>query len=180
MCENLTRYTHTHNNFLWFASKLGLASRSFYSGHDRNISSVSFMPNGDYIVSSSRDKTIKMWETDTGWAAGCFCATKKYEDSWHGTSYYSHIRVLVDIAWKLSLVIATGCGWFVWMTMALSLPVRATTRYSTPSPIKHSSPSSLQALLSRPVISLCCSCRRCACGLSPQPSARLSCVNTNM
>jgi WD40 repeat protein len=47
-------------------------------GHDHNVSrciyttidtifntgpfSVAFLPTGDYVVSSSRDKTIKMWE----------------------------------------------------------------------------------------------------------------------
>lgn len=35
-------------------------------GHDHNVSSVAIMPNGDYIVSASRDKTIKMWEIQTG------------------------------------------------------------------------------------------------------------------
>ena len=35
-------------------------------GHDHNVSSVSFMPNGDFIVSSSRDKTIKLWAVATG------------------------------------------------------------------------------------------------------------------
>jgi len=31
------------------------------AGHDHNVSSVTFMPSGDFIVSASRDKTIKMW-----------------------------------------------------------------------------------------------------------------------
>ncbi len=35
-------------------------------GHDHNVSSVAFMPSGDFLVSSSRDKTIKMWEVATG------------------------------------------------------------------------------------------------------------------
>ena len=54
-------------------------------GHDHNVSSVAFLPTGDYVVrfqlfrsvnknsewshhqvSSSRDKTIKMWEVSTG------------------------------------------------------------------------------------------------------------------
>ncbi|KAF4526318.1 hypothetical protein B566_EDAN015471 [Ephemera danica] len=35
-------------------------------GHEHNVSSVCFMPGGDFIVSSSRDKTIKMWEVATG------------------------------------------------------------------------------------------------------------------
>jgi platelet-activating factor acetylhydrolase IB subunit alpha len=35
-------------------------------GHDHNVSSVAFMPGSDFIVSSSRDRTIKMWEVATG------------------------------------------------------------------------------------------------------------------
>lgn len=38
-----------------------------FSGHDHNVSSVAIMPNGDHIVSASRDKTIKMWEVATGY-----------------------------------------------------------------------------------------------------------------
>lgn len=36
-------------------------------GHDHNVSSVTFVPQGDFIVSSSRDKTIKIWEVATGY-----------------------------------------------------------------------------------------------------------------
>lgn len=35
-------------------------------GHDHNVSGVAFMPNGDFVISASRDKTIKMWEVATG------------------------------------------------------------------------------------------------------------------
>lgn len=35
-------------------------------GHEHNVSSVAFMPRGDMLVSASRDKTIKMWQLDTG------------------------------------------------------------------------------------------------------------------
>ena len=35
-------------------------------GHDHNVSSVTFLPSGDSILSCSRDKTIKMWEVSTG------------------------------------------------------------------------------------------------------------------
>ena len=34
-------------------------------GHDHNVSSVTFTPSGDHIISSSRDKTIKIWEVST-------------------------------------------------------------------------------------------------------------------
>lgn len=37
-----------------------------FAGHDHNVSSVTFVPIGDYILSSSRDRTIKMWEVSTG------------------------------------------------------------------------------------------------------------------
>lgn len=39
----------------------------FLAGHDHNVSSVAIMPNGDHIISASRDKTIKMWEVATGY-----------------------------------------------------------------------------------------------------------------
>lgn len=34
-------------------------------GHDHNVSSVTFTPSGDHIISCSRDKTIKIWEVST-------------------------------------------------------------------------------------------------------------------
>lgn len=37
------------------------------TGHDHNVSSVAFLPSGDFLVSASRDKTIKMWEVSTGY-----------------------------------------------------------------------------------------------------------------
>jgi platelet-activating factor acetylhydrolase IB subunit alpha len=36
-----------------------------FSGHDHNVSSVTFTPSGDHIISCSRDKTIKIWEVST-------------------------------------------------------------------------------------------------------------------
>lgn len=36
-------------------------------GHDHNVSSVAFVPAGDYVLSASRDRTIKMWEVATGY-----------------------------------------------------------------------------------------------------------------
>ena len=35
-------------------------------GHDHNVSSICFMPSGDFLLSASRDKTLKMWEVATG------------------------------------------------------------------------------------------------------------------
>ena len=39
-------------------------------GHDHNVSSVIFTPQGDFLISSSRDKTIKFWEIATGCVNG--------------------------------------------------------------------------------------------------------------
>ncbi len=36
-----------------------------FIGHDHNVSSVTFTPSGDHIISCSRDKTIKIWEVST-------------------------------------------------------------------------------------------------------------------
>jgi platelet-activating factor acetylhydrolase IB subunit alpha len=36
-------------------------------GHDHNVSSVCFTPSGDHVISASRDKTIKIWEVNTGY-----------------------------------------------------------------------------------------------------------------
>ena len=37
------------------------------NGHDHNVSSVKFVNSGDFIISASRDKTLKMWEIATGY-----------------------------------------------------------------------------------------------------------------
>lgn len=55
----------THTCILYWLSLLFLLF-VFKTGHDHNVSSVTFLPSGDYLVSSSRDKTIKMWEVATG------------------------------------------------------------------------------------------------------------------
>ncbi len=35
-------------------------------GHDEIVFSVAFSPNGQYVLSGSRDNTLKLWEVDTG------------------------------------------------------------------------------------------------------------------
>ena len=35
-------------------------------GHDHTISAVKFLPGGDFLMSASRDKTIRIWEVATG------------------------------------------------------------------------------------------------------------------
>lgn len=47
-------------------------------GHDHNVSSVAFMPGGDYIISGSRDKTIKMWEVASGYCVKTFTGHKEW------------------------------------------------------------------------------------------------------
>ena len=50
------------------------------------------MPNGDHIVSASRDKTIKMWEVATGWVRGKAFIISQYHRSHtdlHWCNFYS-------------------------------------------------------------------------------------------
>ena len=36
-------------------------------GHDHSISSARFLPSDDFIVSASRDRTIRVWEVASGY-----------------------------------------------------------------------------------------------------------------
>lgn len=47
-------------------------------GHDHNVSSVSFVPAGDFLLSASRDKTIKMWEVATGYCVKTFTGHREW------------------------------------------------------------------------------------------------------
>lgn len=50
---------------LWDFSQTYECIRTMH-GHEHSVSGVCFLKGGDFIVSSSRDKTIKMWEVNTG------------------------------------------------------------------------------------------------------------------
>jgi len=36
-------------------------------GHEHEVSCVEFMQGGDFLLSCSRDQTIKMWDTNSGY-----------------------------------------------------------------------------------------------------------------
>lgn len=41
-------------------------------GHDHSVSSIRFMPDGENLVSASRDKTIRVWQVSSGYVVvGC-------------------------------------------------------------------------------------------------------------
>lgn len=42
------------------------------TGHEHNISKVKFAPSGDHIITSSWDKTMKVWEVRTGFCLKTF------------------------------------------------------------------------------------------------------------
>ena len=46
-------------------------------GHEHNVSGVIFTPSGDNVISSSWDKTIKVWDTNTGF---CIATLQGHED----------------------------------------------------------------------------------------------------
>lgn len=35
-------------------------------GHDHSVSSVRFLPSDDFIVSASRDRSIRVWDASNG------------------------------------------------------------------------------------------------------------------
>lgn len=41
-------------------------------GHDHSVSSVRFMPDGETLVSASRDKTIRVWQVSSGYCIKTF------------------------------------------------------------------------------------------------------------
>jgi WD40 repeat protein len=47
-------------------SKQEASIRATLKGHTESVTSVAFSPNGKFIVSASRDKTIKIWDAETG------------------------------------------------------------------------------------------------------------------
>jgi WD40 repeat protein len=49
---------------LWETTS-GCLVRTF-EGHEKQVNSVAFSPDGQYIVSGSQDKTMKLWETASG------------------------------------------------------------------------------------------------------------------
>ena len=50
---------------LWNAIDEYKNTKTLY-GHDHSVSSVRFMPGDDYIVSASRDRSIRIWEVANG------------------------------------------------------------------------------------------------------------------
>ncbi|ENN73068.1 hypothetical protein YQE_10306, partial [Dendroctonus ponderosae] len=54
-------------------------------GHDHSVSSVAFIPTGDFVVSCSRDKTIKMWEVSTGYCIRTYTGHREWAA---GNSYW--------------------------------------------------------------------------------------------
>lgn len=49
-----------------------------HQNHNHSASSVAIMPNGDHIVSASRDKTIKIWEVQTGYCVKTFIVYREW------------------------------------------------------------------------------------------------------
>lgn len=49
------------------------------NGHEHSVSSVQYINNNDYILSGSRDKSIKLWEVATGYCKKTFSGA---HDEW--------------------------------------------------------------------------------------------------
>jgi platelet-activating factor acetylhydrolase IB subunit alpha len=46
-------------------------------GHEHEVSSVEFIPGGDFLFSSSNDQTVKMWDINSGF---CVQTLKSHSD----------------------------------------------------------------------------------------------------
>lgn len=99
----------------------------FFPGHDHNVSSVAIMPNGDHIVSASRDKTMKMWEVATGY--GLFFLSYKYLQT-SSFLFNSVTRLFCASAtvWRPSQDTESGSVWCGPTRTAHLLPVAPMTR----------------------------------------------------
>ena len=62
---------------LWDLNNDYICSKTFH-GHDHNVSYVNFVMDCDYIISCSRDKTIKLWEINTGFNTRTFRGHEKW------------------------------------------------------------------------------------------------------
>ena len=50
---------------VWDATSEYKNTKTLY-GHDHSVSSVRFLPSDDFIVSASRDRSIRLWEVSSG------------------------------------------------------------------------------------------------------------------
>ena len=48
------------------------------NGHEHTVSSIQFLPSQDLILSCSRDCTIKLWETESGFCKKTYKAHNKW------------------------------------------------------------------------------------------------------
>lgn len=51
---------------IWIYDAHTLNPLKLLTGHTFNVKSVSFSPDGNTIVSGSRDKTVRLWDVNTG------------------------------------------------------------------------------------------------------------------
>ena len=75
--------------------------------HDHNTSFIKFMPSGDQLISSSWDKTIKVWEISTGYCLKTFEGHEgwvmKFDINADGTRMVSCSKSQEIIYWDLNL-----------------------------------------------------------------------------
>ncbi|KAH1024888.1 hypothetical protein HUJ05_009723 [Dendroctonus ponderosae] len=75
-------------------------------GHDHSVSSVAFIPTGDFVVSCSRDKTIKMWEVSTGYCIRTYTGHREWftlADSGSGPSGVKKSRLSKKLSKEAAL-----------------------------------------------------------------------------
>lgn len=73
---------------LWDTSGSNYDCVKTLRGHDHNVSSVAFLGTGDFLISSSRDKTMKLWDISMGYCVYTFTGHAEWvrmvRPSWDG------------------------------------------------------------------------------------------------
>ena len=80
-------------------------------GHTHDIRALAFVPGGEFILSGSRDKTLKLWNLRTG----------------HFVEEYHHERYVLAVACAPNGIICVGLqgGQVCFFRMNIVLPHRA-------------------------------------------------------
>jgi WD40 repeat protein len=132
-------------------------------GHDHSVTSVKFVSNGDFLVTASRDKTIRIWEVSTGYVSRIVRkASAAAEVATPAISYC--IRTLWGHDEWVRSVVPSGDG--KWLLSASSDQVSSVVCSS------QSDTSSSQGVISPP--------RRQESGIETKEMPKWCCVDTNM
>ncbi|UJB72061.1 hypothetical protein HRE53_17200 [Acaryochloris sp. 'Moss Beach'] len=63
------------------------------NGYHRQIWSVSFSPDGQWVASGSSDRTVKLWNAETG---VCYATLEGHHSLISSVAFHPHLPILVS------------------------------------------------------------------------------------